>query len=105
MVKCLRSFEQIILLVTMGSYDGAEVCKIVGLFMLDILSKLFEKISISLCRDDGLSIFRNYNSHQSKTVQKDLTKLFLKYQLNLHIKCKLKTVDYLDISFDLNTGI
>ena len=30
--------------VTMGSYDGAEVCEIVGLFMLDTLSKFFEKI-------------------------------------------------------------
>ena len=32
-------------------------------------------------------------------------KLFKKYQLNLGIKCNLKTVDYLDISFNLNTGI
>ena len=39
--------------VTMGSYDGAEVCKIVGLFMLDMLSKLFEKNYIGLYRDDG----------------------------------------------------
>ena len=30
--------------VTMGSYDGAEVCEVVGLFMLDMLSKSFEKI-------------------------------------------------------------
>ena len=65
--------------VTMGSYDGAEVCEIVGLFMLDMLSKLFEKNSIGLYRNDGLSIFRNYNGHQSDKVQKDLTKLFKKY--------------------------
>ena len=57
--------------VTMGSYDGAEVCEIVGLFMLDILSKLFEKNSIGLYRDDGLSIFRNYNGHQNDKVRKD----------------------------------
>ena len=29
--------------VTMGSYDGAEVCEIVGLFILDMLSNLFKK--------------------------------------------------------------
>ena len=29
--------------VTMGSYDGAEVCELVGLFMLDKLSNIFEK--------------------------------------------------------------
>ena len=28
-----------------------------------------------------------------------------KYQLNLHVKCNLRILDYLDISFDLNTGI
>ena len=49
--------------VTMGSYDGAEVCEIVRLFMLEMLSKLFEKNYIGLYRDDGLSIFRNYNGH------------------------------------------
>ena len=91
--------------VTMGSYDGAEVGDIVGVFMLDMLSKLFEKNSIGLHRDDGLSIFRNYNGHQSNKVRKDLTKLSKKYQLNLDIKCNLKTVDYLDISFDLNPSI
>ena len=32
-------------------------------------------------------------------------KLFKEYQLNLDIKCNLKIVDYLDISFDMNTGI
>ena len=91
--------------VTMGSYDGAEVCEIIGLFMLDMLSKLFEKNSIGLYRDNGLSILRNYNGHQSDKVWKNLTKLLKKYQLNLDIKCNLKTVDYLDISFNLNTGI
>ena len=61
--------------VTMGSYDDVEVCEIVGLFMLDKLSKLFEKISVGIYRDDGLSIFKNYNGHQSDKVRKDLTKL------------------------------
>ena len=91
--------------VTMGSYDGAEVCEVVGLFMLDMLSKSFEKYSIGLYRDDGQSIFRNCNGHDNDKVRKDLMKLFKKYQLNLGIKCNLKIVDYLDISFNLNTGI
>ena len=78
----------------MGSYDGAEVCEIVRLFMLEMLSKLFEKNYIGLYRDDGLSIFRNYNGHQSDKVRKDLTKLFKKYQLDLDIKCNFKTEDY-----------
>ena len=58
--------------ITMGSYDGAEVCEIVGLFMLDMLSKLLEKNSIGLYRDDGFSIFRNYNGHQNDKVRKEI---------------------------------
>ena len=70
-----------------------------------MLSKLFEKDSIGLYRDYSLSIFRNYNGHQNDKARKDLIKLFKKYQLNLHVKCNLRILDYLDISFDLNTGI
>ena len=32
--------------VTMGSYDGAEMCELAGLFMLNELSKKFDKDSI-----------------------------------------------------------
>ena len=34
-----------------------------------------------------------------------MIELFKKHGLNLEIKCNLKTVDYLDVTFDLNTGI
>ena len=88
-----------------GSYDGPEACEIVPLFMLDILSKVFEKNSFGLYTDDSLKNFRNYNSHENDKVRKDFMKLFKDYQLNLDIKYNLKTVDYLDISFNLNTGI
>ena len=40
--------------VTMGSYDGAEVCELVGIFILNILAKLFGKSNVGLYRDDGL---------------------------------------------------
>ena len=45
--------------VTMGSYDGAEVCEFVGLFILNGLSNEYGKESIGLYRDDGLAIFKN----------------------------------------------
>ena len=55
--------------VTMSSYDGAGVCQIVWLLMLDILNKMFEEHSIGLYRDDGVSSYRNYNGHQSDKVR------------------------------------
>ena len=62
--------------VTMGSYNGVEVCEIVGIFIIDIMRKSFEKKIISLYSDDVLSIFRNYNNHQNDKVRKDIMKLF-----------------------------
>ena len=37
---------------TMGSYNGAELCELAGLSMLNELSKKFDKDNIGLYRDD-----------------------------------------------------
>ena len=44
--------------VAMGSYDGAEVCDLVGLFVLNTLAEKFEKDNIGLQRDDGLAVIK-----------------------------------------------
>ena len=36
--------------------------------------------------------------------RKEFIKIFQTHGLKLEIKCNLKSVDYLDITFDLNTG-
>ena len=91
--------------VTMGSCDGAEVCELAGLFMLNELSNKFEKDDIGLYRDDGLSVFKNYNDHQNDKVWKEMIDLFKQHYLNLEIKGNLKVVYYLDITFDLTTEL
>ena len=89
----------------MGSLYGAELCELTGLFMLNELSKTFIKENTGIYRDDGLSVFKNYSAHQLDKARKEMIELFKKHGLNLEIKCNLKTVDYLDVTFDLNTGI
>ena len=44
--------------VTMGSFDGAEVCELVGIYILCLLVKLMNKKDCSLYRDDGLVLLR-----------------------------------------------
>ena len=44
---------------TMGSYAGAEMCELVGLFILNHLGKKFGKKNIGLYRDDGLAIIKS----------------------------------------------
>ena len=89
----------------MRSNDGAETCEIVGLFLLYSIGEKFNKDSIGLYRDDGLACFKNNNGHQNdKIKRKELIKVFQTHDLKLEIKCNLKNVDYLNITFDLNTG-
>ena len=56
--------------VTMGSYDGAEVCELVGLYILDELSKFLNKNDVGLYRDDGLIVLKNKNGHESDKIKK-----------------------------------
>ena len=42
--------------VTMGSFDGAEVCELVGLYLLNKIKPLLDSNNIGLYRDDGLAI-------------------------------------------------
>ena len=89
--------------VTMGSNDGAETCKLVGLFLLYSIGDKLNKDKIRLNRDDGLAYFKNNNGHQNDKIWKELIKILQSYGLKLEIKCNLKSIDYLDITLDLNT--
>ena len=43
--------------VTMGSYDGAEICELIGAYMLSLIAAKF-KDRVGLYRDDGLAVCR-----------------------------------------------
>ena len=49
--------------VAMGAYHGADVCELVGLFLLNNLGNKFDKNSVGLYRDNGLALFKNINGH------------------------------------------
>ena len=90
--------------VTMGAYDGAEICELVGIYLLNILSTRCEKENIGLYRDDGLAVFKNLSGPQSERIKKEFQKVFNENGLKIVIKCNLKVVDYLDATFNLNDG-
>ena len=88
----------------MGSYDGAEVCELVGLFILDDLCNIYGIDNIGLYRDDGLAIFKNISGPQADRTRKDITRRFKTYGLNITIQTNMKIVNYLDVTFDLTKG-
>ena len=45
--------------VAMGSNDGAEICELVGIFILHLISQKYLMSDTGLYRDDGLAIIRS----------------------------------------------
>ena len=50
--------------VTMGAYDGAETCEVVGLFGLCKFQQLTKMNNFGLYRDDGLAVVKNMSGPQ-----------------------------------------
>ena len=87
--------------VTMGSYDGAEICELVGLFILKQLGKTFGNKNIGLYRDDGLAIIKNKSARLADKTRKELHKIFEQFGLKITAKANLHAVNFLDVTFDL----
>ena len=56
--------------VSTGPYDGAEVCELIGVFMLSLLSKYINKNHTGLYRDDSLAILNNISSPEAEKLKK-----------------------------------
>ena len=55
----------------MGSFDGAELCELVGLYNLHILGEKYGKHRIALYRDDGLARYGYTSGPQADRIRKD----------------------------------
>ena len=90
--------------VTMGAYDGVEVCELVGTFLLHKLSLKYNKNNIGIYRDDGLAIFKNISGPKSEKAKKGIQKLFKENELDIVIQCNMKTVNYLGVTLNLENS-
>jgi hypothetical protein len=88
--------------VTMGSYDGAETCELVGLLLLSKLQKTIGQ-TVGLYRDDGLAAI-NDKPQKVEKMKKAVCKLFKEHNLKITIEANKKIVDFLDVTLDLNTN-
>ena len=57
--------------VTMGVYDGAEVCELVDNSMLNKIRKKYNKNDMGLYRDDVVAVFRNTTGSKSERIKKN----------------------------------
>ena len=90
--------------VPLGCYDGAELCEVVGSFILNTLTSIVNKSNIGLYHVDGLGIFYNASATEIERKKKAMVKVFQGCGLSITIQCNLKTVDFVDVTFDLDNN-
>jgi hypothetical protein len=88
----------------MGCYDGAEICELVGLLILDKLSNLVAKTDAGLYRDDGLIVLRNMRGRSTDKMRKNIIKLFKSVGFQIEIVTGLHSVDFLDVTLNLKNS-
>ena len=54
----------------MGTYDGAEICELVGIYTLSKLKNITCKDDTKTYRDDGLIVLRELNGQQTGKITK-----------------------------------
>ena len=85
--------------VTMSSFDGAEICELVGLSIQSKPEKILPKSNFGLYLEDGLALLRNLNGQET-----DKVRVFKDIGFSLEIETNLKEVDFLDVSLNLRNG-
>ena len=90
--------------VTMGSFDGAEICELIGLYILDKLSKRLGKNNVGLYRDDGLGIYRTKSGRLKEKLRQDIINIFQECGFQIEIALGMFEVNFLDVTFNLQTG-
>ena len=87
--------------VPMGSYDGAEVCELVGIF----LQSEHAECHFGLYRDDGLGIMKRIGKPEIERNKKRIIQIFKRHGLKIIIQANLFTTQYLDIELDLRNNV
>ena len=84
--------------ILIGCYDGAEVCELVGIFILNKLSNIICKNSIGLYRDNSLGVPWKIFEPQIEQIKKESTKIFKDCGLLITATSSIISVDFLDVT-------
>ena len=95
-------FDQMYFDVPMGCFDEAEVCELVGTFILNNLKNVFQN---NTYRDDELAVIKGSSGPEIERLKKNVVRTFKDCGLNITIEANLHTVNYLDVNFDLRKVI
>ena len=83
----------------MGSFDGTEICELVGIHILSSLSNKLDEQSTGLYGDDGLVLLRNTYKQKTDRIRKDIIEIFENAGFKIKIKANLHIADFLDVTY------
>ena len=95
--------------VPMGCYDGAEICELVGLYLLHKLTNgngaLFGKDKVGIYRDDGLALVKiNQGGRTSeRAIKPKLNAIFNSENLKITVEPATQVTDNLDVKFNVGS--
>ena len=102
--------------VAIDSFDGAEICELVGLFLFDRFASVLGK-EYAFYRDHALAVLincvekcvknvlRNNSCPTMERTRKKITTMFQAQGLSITSECTLSRTDFLDVCFDLNEEV
>ena len=88
----------------MGGYDSSQIADLVGLYILDILTRIISPQQVGIYRDDGLLYIPNSNGPLSSSIQKRIIRAFKFLGFKIEISSNIKIANFLDVTLDLSNN-
>ena len=87
--------------VAQGGFDSAEICDLVGLFLLSEIEKLKLNANLGIFRDDGLGV-SSATPRQREQMKKKICEVYRKHGLEITAETNKTVVQFLDVEFDIS---
>ena len=88
----------------MGSYGGAEIFQLVGIYLMFPLTNIIDKSNSGLHPKDVLILLRNVSRQNMDGIRKNVAKIIKEVGFKIEIKTNLKIVAFLGITFNLTNS-
>ena len=87
--------------VSMGAFDGAEVCELIGLCIISTINESINFESIGHCSDDDLAVLESATGSESERMRKQLIMTFQDIGLSITFETNITGANFLDIALNL----
>ena len=86
---------------TTGSYDGTEVCELVGFYLLRKLTRVIGTKNVRFYWDDSLAVIHQASGPKMNRIKKEIIALYKSERLSITTDPNLIETDFLDVSLNL----